>query len=196
MFRWFAFAVVVGCFGISGFYRRRARRAGGVIRRREEGALLAGARALVALPLFAAVAAYLVRPASMAWAAVPLPPWARWLGVALGALTIPAAHWVFRTLGNNVSETVLTRPGHELVTSGPYRWVRHPLYTTGVTLFLAVGLLAANGFILAFTALTLVLVRGLVIPREERELVRRFGDAYRGYAARTGVLLPRGLWRR
>jgi protein-S-isoprenylcysteine O-methyltransferase Ste14 len=46
-------------------------------------------------------------------------------------LTLPAALWVFSALGRNVSETVLTKGDHELVTAGPYRWIRHPLYTTG-----------------------------------------------------------------
>jgi hypothetical protein len=62
-------------------------------------------------------------------------------------------------LGRNVSETVLTKESHELVTSGPYRWIRHPLYTTGIALFVALGLIAANWFILLCAAAALVGIR-------------------------------------
>jgi protein-S-isoprenylcysteine O-methyltransferase len=99
--------------------------------------------------------------------------------------------WTLRSLGRNISETVLTKEHHELVTSGPYRWVRHPLYTSGVALFLALGLMADSGFILVVTLVAAVLIRTVVVPLEERELVRKFGPAYLDYVGRTGRLLPR-----
>jgi protein-S-isoprenylcysteine O-methyltransferase Ste14 len=130
----------------------------------------------------------------MSWSSLDLPDGLRWVGAALGLLCVPTAYWVFSTIGRNVSETVLTKDGHELITAGPYHWVRHPLYTVGVTLFGAVGLMAANWFILLFAAITLLAIRLVVIPLEERELVARFGDAYREYVRRNGALLPRP-WR-
>jgi len=191
MFRWFALAAFVGCLSISAFYRHRARLESETIRRRRESTLLLAGRALVALPLLLAVLAYLVNPRWMAWASLALPLWARWVGVVLGLLTVPVAHWVFRSLGRNVSETVLTKHHHELVTSGPYRWIRHPLYTTGITLVLAIGLMAASWFILLFGCIVLAAIRLVVVPLEERELVTKFGRAYREYMQRTGGLLPR-----
>jgi len=77
------------------------------------------------------------------------------------------------------------------VTSGPYRWVRHPLYAVGICLFLSVGLMAANGFILGWTVLALISVRVVVVPREESALIAKFGDAYRDYRAGTGALFPK-----
>jgi protein-S-isoprenylcysteine O-methyltransferase Ste14 len=106
---------------------------------------------------------------------------------------VPAAHWVFTSLGRNVSETVLTKSHHELVTSGPYRWIRHPLYTTGIALFLAIGLIAASWFILLFGLITVASIQIVVIPIEERELLTKFGQEYRHYMQRTGRLLPRVL---
>ena len=190
VFRWVALVVFVATVGISAVLRRRARRlAGAIPRSREPAALIAG-RLVVALPLFGAVLAYLVRPASMAWASLALPLWARWVGVGLGVAVVPAAWWVLSTLGANVSETVLTKEHQQLVTAGPYRWVRHPLYTAGLGLFVAVGLMAANWFILSWALVALLAILLVVIPREEAELVARFGDAYRRYRRGTGALLP------
>jgi protein-S-isoprenylcysteine O-methyltransferase Ste14 len=115
----------------------------------------------------------------------------RWTGVALGLLVVPSIWWVLSTIGANVSETVLTKAQHRLVTAGPYAWVRHPLYAVGIVLFLSVALIAANWFILLWTALTAAAVRFVVIPQEEANLIAAFGDAYRTYQGRTGALLPR-----
>ena len=190
MFRWCALVVVIGCIGTSGYYRRRARREGGTIARGRESLGLKLGRSLVSLPLFGGVIAYLINPDWMAWSSLALPSWARWTGVALGASTIPAAQWVFRSIGKNVSETVLTKDRHDLVSVGPYRWIRHPLYATGIALFWSIGLMAASWFILLFALIATVLIRLVVIPLEERELLRKFGDHYARYMRRTGRLLP------
>ncbi len=192
MFRWLALVVFVGAVVVSGLHRRRAHaRTGSIPRSREDPALIAG-RLLVALPLFGGSLAYVLNPRWMAWSSFEAPEWVRWLGVAMGLCVVPAVHWVLGALGSNVSETVLVKERHELVTSaGPYRWVRHPLYTTGITLFIAIGLLAANWFILSLALFALVLIRTVVVPREERELIARFGAGYQEYRKRTGAMLPR-----
>ena len=149
------------------------------------------ARGLVALPLMFSVLAYVIDPDWMAWSALALPSWLRWAGAATAVLAVPSTWWVFRNIGSNVSETVLTKDNHELVTSGPYRWVRHPLYTVSLILILSIGIMAASWFILALTGIAVVLVRSLVIPREESELLAKFGDDYKKYQARTGRIVPR-----
>lgn len=190
MFRWIALVVFAGSMGVSAWHRRRARQlTGAVPRGREPAALIAG-RVAVALPLFGGVAAYLAYPPSMGWASLPLPAWVRWTGVGLGLVTALFLHRVLTALGANVSETVLTKDEHELVTTGSYRRVRHPLYSAGIALFTSVGLMAANGFILLWTLVALAAVRLVVLPREEAELIERFGDEYRAYRERTGALLP------
>jgi protein-S-isoprenylcysteine O-methyltransferase Ste14 len=126
----------------------------------------------------------------MGWASVAVPVGVRWLGVLLGLLAVAMVQWVLRTLGSNVSETVLTKERHELVTSGPYRWVRHPLYGTGLTLFVAIGLMAGSWLVLLVSAIGWILLRWLVIPLEEEALVAKFGDRYRDYRQRTGRLIP------
>lgn len=190
MFQWFALVILLGSISISAFHRRRARVQGGTVPRHREDVRLILGRIFVALPLFGGAVTYIVNPSWMAWASFAAPTWLRWFGAGLGVLTLPAVHWVLSTLGRNVSETVLTKDQHELVRSGPYRWIRHPLYTTGVVLFAALGLIAANWFILAFTLLAFVSIRFVVVPREEQELLARFGSEYKRYMRRTGALLP------
>jgi 3-oxoadipate enol-lactonase len=191
MFRWFSLAVLIATVGVSGYFRRRARRQGETIPRRREGGLFVAGRALVAVPLFLAMITYIASPRTMAWASFAAPEWIRWAGLMIGVAAVPMVYWVLRSLGRNVSETVLTKSDHELVMSGPYQWVRHPLYTTGMALFLAMGLMQASWFVLFLTVIAILLMRLVVIPREERELLARFGDCYRIYMGRTGRLLPR-----
>jgi len=191
MFRWIALAVFIGALTVSGYHRRRARAQSETIERRREGGALMAARALVSLPLLGGPLVYVINPAWMAWSSFEAPLWLRWTGVILGLCVLCSVHWVLRNLGRNVSETVLTKIDHEMVTSGPYQWIRHPLYTTGIALFLALGLIAANWFILLSAAVALVGIRTVVIPREERALCERFGSSYEQYIARTGAMWPR-----
>ena len=191
MFRWVALAILIACVGVSIYYRRIARREGGTIPRLQEPPRLVVARACVALPLGGGLLASLLAPRAMRWASIELPDQMRWLGVGLGLLMVPSVFWVFRSIGRNVSETVLTKAGHALVTHGPYRWIRHPLYTTGITLMLAIGLMVANWFILAGGIVAFVWVRLAVVPAEEQALLAAFGERYRDYMQRTGAMCPR-----
>lgn len=190
MFRWFAVAVFAAALGISASMRTRARRQTGTIPRGREPLALIVGRLAVALPLFGGAIAYVVSPGSMAWASLGLSASLRWFGVVLGVLVVAGVYWVLKTIGPNISETVLTKERHQLVTSGPYRWVRHPLYLVGTCLFFSVGLMAANAFILLWTLVSLIAVRFVVVPREESALVEKFGDEYTAYQTRTGALLP------
>ena len=196
MFRWFAIAALFGCLSISIYYRHRARKEGETIPRRREDPLFVAARLIVGLPLWLAILTYVVNPRWMRWASFAPPEWLRWVGVGVGLLAVPVAYWVFSSLGLNVSETVLTKEHHELVTHGPYRWIRHPLYSMGVTLFLAIGLMAANWFILLFGFIALASIRMAVVPLEEKALLATFGDQYRDYMQRTGRMFPRVSGRR
>ncbi|HUF25038.1 MAG TPA: isoprenylcysteine carboxylmethyltransferase family protein, partial [Vicinamibacterales bacterium] len=134
--------------------------------------------------------AWMLNPAWMAWSAMPLPGWTRWTGAVLAAAGAALLVWTFRSLGPNLTDTVVTRREHTLVLRGPYRRVRHPLYDSAALLTLGVSLMAANWFLLAAGAV----VFGLLIIRtrvEEEHLVARFGDSYLVYTQRTGRFLPR-----
>jgi len=190
MFRLIASAVLLGCLSISAYYRYRARKQGGTIPRRSEKTFLLVTRVFGTLPLGAAIVAHIVIPGWMDWASFAAPDWVRWLGVMLGLLTLPAVYWVFSSLESNVSETVLTKSTHQLVTKGPYRWVRHPLYSTGLSLLVSIGLMTTSWLILAFTTGAFLLFRFLIVPMEEQQLLLKFGDDYRAMMNRTGRFLP------
>jgi protein-S-isoprenylcysteine O-methyltransferase Ste14 len=187
------FAVLfVLLFGIVGTYRRRAQ-AGRRFDASPEGRGIFYALRLGGLALWGYCVLYVVFPGALQWSFLPLSPGIRWAG---GAMTVAILPWVVaaqRVLGRNVSPTVITHDDHELITTGPYRWVRNPLYVGGAVIFAGLGLLAASWFLVGAAVLSLVLVR-VRLPEEEAQLEARFGDAYRDYVRRTGRFLPR--WRR
>ena len=94
--------------------------------------------------------------------------------------------WV---LGVSFTCEVATRPGQEVVQSGPYRWVRHPSYTGGLLTILGVLLCCVN---LASLAALVVAAAGYAyrIRIEERALANDLGPAYRDYMRRTKRLIP------
>ena len=133
---------------------------------------------------------YLINPAWMSWSKIGLPVPARWLGVGLGLLCVLGIYWLFSSIGSGITPTSATRQQHSLVTHGPYRWVRHPLYTVGSSFFIAFGLMADNWFVAVLGILTFILM-AIRTPKEEANLVAKFGDEYRQYMTRTGRFLPK-----
>lgn len=134
--------------------------------------------------------AYVINPTWMSWASVGLPIWVRWFGVALGMIAVVLLIVVFRNLGTNLTDTVVTRARHTLVTSGPYRWVRHPFYVAAALAVCANSVVTANWFL----ALTGIVTIALIVIRtrtEEKKLIERFGNEYRSYMERTGRFIPR-----
>ena len=190
-FRLLALVGLLGTIAISATYRYRARQTGHVIRRADEPAGLKAGRLVIGLPLFLSLVIVFARPQLLSWAGAALPAWLQAVGAGMALATIPAAWWVFRSIGRNVSETILTKSDHQLVTIGPYRWIRHPLYATGSLLLLGVGLATANALVLALATIAVLAIRLFVVPMEERELRARFGQAYEDHSRGTGGMLPR-----
>lgn len=119
-----------------------------------------------------------------------LPAWLR-AAAALGTLAgIGGLYWAHATLGKFFSVDLEFQKRHALITSGPYAYVRHPMYSAFVLFFAASAVLAANALIAAFSAL-LVLYILQRIPAEERMMRERFGAEYEGYSQTTGRLLPK-----
>jgi protein-S-isoprenylcysteine O-methyltransferase Ste14 len=190
-FRLLALVGLLGTIAISATYRYRARQTGDVIRRADEPAGLKAGRLVIGLPLFLSIVIVFARPQLLSWANAALPTWLQAVGAGMALAAIPAAWWVFRSIGRNVSETILTKNDHQLVTIGPYRWIRHPLYATGSLLLLGIGLATTNGLVLGLAMIGVLAIRIFVVPMEERELRARFGEAYRKYALGSGGMLPR-----
>ena len=192
-FRVVFLVVLLLAISISTYYRRQARQEGGVIARKEEGVAIFALRMIVALPLLLSLLLYGFYPRWLAWSAVPLPLWLRYLFAAVAILCLPLIWWVLRSIGKNISETVLVKKEHQLVKKGPYRWIRHPLYATAMLLLCSFSIISTSWFLFAYFVVTVLVFRFLVIPEEEKNLVEAFGQAYRDYQKETGALFPR-LW--
>jgi protein-S-isoprenylcysteine O-methyltransferase Ste14 len=182
------FAVV---FPIGLYHRLKSQTSREKLNRREEGLFILLTLRPVAIVRMVGVIAYVINPAWMAWSAFGLPIWLRWLGVGMGVIAAVLLIVVFRTLGTNITDTVVTRAHHSLVTSGPYRWVRHPFYVATALAVTADSMVTANWF-LAVTGSVVVALIAIRTRTEEQKLIERFGDEYRIYMQRTGRFIPRG----
>jgi len=177
--------------GISSYFRRKAdRETGEKLSRKADGSLLMNIIRLGGLILWLTPVAYLINPQWLAWAKTGLPEWARWLGVGLGVLCTFGIYWLFSSIGSGITPVSATRKEHKLSTTGPYRFIRHPLYTFGTTFFLAFGLISDIWLIMLFGVFTFI-VMAIRTPIEEANLIEKFGDEYREYMKRTGRYLPR-----
>ena len=112
----------------------------------------------------------------------------QWLGVGLVLIGFGFALWARVHLGRNWGIPMSLRQGHELVTSGPYAHVRHPIYS-GIMLA-AIGSVLAVGLIW-LALLVLSFIYFLVSARtEENMMLAQFPDAYPAYRRRTKMLIP------
>jgi protein-S-isoprenylcysteine O-methyltransferase Ste14 len=115
-----------------------------------------------------------------------------WLGVVVMALGLAFAIWARATIGRNWSGTVTMKESHELVQTGPYALMRHPIYT-GI-LLMVLGTAIAIGQWRALLAVLLVLISFRIkLQLEEKYMVELFGPAYVAYRQRVAMLIP-GLW--
>ena len=144
---------------------------------------------------FGGIILYIFVPGWIASLSIPLPDWLRLVMAAIAAASLAFTVWGYRTLGRNwvhalEPSTFQHREGERLVTSGPYRYVRNPIYLGASTLIIAFALEAANWLIL-LPSLVIVTVISLQVGNEEAMLIDRFGDEYRDYMKRTPRYIPR-----
>ncbi len=190
VFRVILAIVVVVLFPIAVFHRIRSQASGERLDRWQEGPFILFTLRPIGVATMLGLIAYVIDPEWMAWSSMRLPVPLRWCGVAMVVLGGSLLVWTLGTIGRNLTDTVVTRRNHMLVTKGPYRWVRHPFYDA-VLLFITGGALAAaNWFLLAggLTSFALIVLR---TKREEDRLLARFGEAYRQYVSTTGRFLPK-----
>jgi protein-S-isoprenylcysteine O-methyltransferase Ste14 len=152
-----------------------------------------GQRLVYVLPLLAASRLLFRTEGHYGWLGariVPASPITEWTGVVLTAAGVAIAIWARWHLGANWSGVVTLKEGHELIRTGPYRTIRHPIYT---------GILLA----LFGTAVAVGEVRGLLAVaiawasfywkarREEAFLTQEFGEKFGAHAKQTGMFLPK-----
>jgi len=112
------------------------------------------------------------------------------LGFAVGLGGVALLLWASVALGRFLVHQAAVFPDHALVTAGPYRYVRHPIYTGYLALLLGSGLGTQNVLLLLLWPISLL---GILVQArsEERLLESRFDSDYRRYATCTGQLIPR-----
>ncbi len=113
----------------------------------------------------------------------------QYLGLGLYVLGHMAMHWTETFLGDQFSLQVMIQEGHQLVTNGPYRYVRHPRYLSIVIFTLGLSLLFRSWLALAVAAATIVVLRWR-IHDEEALLREEFGPEWLAYTQRSWRLIP------
>ena len=191
LFRILAALILFSGVAISVYYRRKAdKETGETLSRSADGNAMMTVIRIFGLILWLTPLVYLVNPNWLAWSKIGLPEWVRWIGIGLGALCVPGIYWLFSSIGAGITPVSATRREHKLSTTGPYRWVRHPLYSIGSTFYVSLGLIADNWFLILMGALAFIAM-AVRTPREEENLIEKFGDEYREYMRRTGRYLPK-----
>lgn len=121
-------------------------------------------------------------------AAVFWNPATRWTGAAMTVFGIAFAAWARVHLGRNWGQPMTLRQGHELVTSGPYKLVRHPIYTGVIAALFGTALAENIVLLIPFAILSGFFV--LSALTEEKHMLREFPEVYPQYQRKTKMLIP------
>lgn len=112
-----------------------------------------------------------------------------WIGMILCSSGLALAIWARIVIGRNWSAVVTLKEDHEMVQWGPYRFVRHPIYTGLESMFL--GTAIAFGHLAAFIGVALVFVSFWIkLSREERLMLKQFPNDYPDYQRRVKRIIP------
>jgi protein-S-isoprenylcysteine O-methyltransferase Ste14 len=160
------------------------------LKKREEGfaSKVSGVLGMIG---FISVIAFVIHPSWLAFASLSLPVWLHWAGVGLALAGFVLLQWAQVALGKSWSDTPRMMKEQTLITSGPYQYIRHPIYTAFVLILSPTLLISANWLIgLAWIGMTIMEVASR-IDFEESLMLVYFGDQYQEYMKKTGRLLPR-----
>lgn len=161
--------------------------------KKREGGLISRVSGILGLVGIMAIIVYVVNPGSLAWSSLAFPLWLRWTGVGVALAGFALLQWAQNALGKSWSDAPRMIKEQALVTSGPYQFIRHPIYAAFILILGSTLFVSANWLIgLAWTGMTMLEIASR-ISFEEKLMVEYFGDQYREYMQRTGRLLPRIL---
>ena len=124
----------------------------------------------------------------------PLPDSVRLIGVLVGLSGSGLFAWTHLALGKNWSGVLEIAKGHELVTNGPYKFVRHPMYSAFFLMGAGVLLLSANWLVGGLNLVAVTYMYLLRVGDEESMMIDQFGQSYQRYMSETGRLFPM-LWK-
>jgi protein-S-isoprenylcysteine O-methyltransferase Ste14 len=159
-------------------------------KKREGGPMVFIFRVVMFVGLLVLLWLYFTRSAWLEQFNFFLPGWLRWLSFVIGLFSVCFWIWTQINLDTLWSAQLQLAEDHHLITTGPYTYIRHPLYAAMIAWCLAVTLLSANWI---FAAISLLAIVGLIVrvPREEHMMLEKFGDSYRQYMRITGRFFPR-----
>ena len=184
-------ALIVGFVAHRGYYVKYHSQPGNAtVKQREEGTLtkIAG---LLGMLGFMSMLAYVINPAWLSFAHLSLPVWTRWAGLGFAIAGFALLQWAQITLANSWSDTPRMMKEQTLITSGPYRTIRHPIYTAFILILGSTLLVSSNWLIgLCWTGMVILEVLSR-IRFEEALMLEFFGEQYREYMMKTGKLLPK-----
>ena len=173
-----------------GYYVRKHGEEQNTLKKREEG-LVSKIAGLLGIVGFVTIVIYSVKPDWISWTSLSLPLWMRWAGVGMALLGFALLQWAQNTLGKNWSDTPRMIKEQSLITSGPYQYIRHPIYTAFLLVLGSTLLISASWLIgIAWIGMTVLEIASR-IGFEENLMLEYFGDQYREYMKQTGRLLPR-----
>jgi protein-S-isoprenylcysteine O-methyltransferase len=149
----------------------------------------------VVIAVSIAAGIFVARSRSLAAGAIglfdfPDSDWIRVLAVGLFAVGLAVRWWAIVTLGRFFTVDVVVEKDHELVESGPFRWVRHPSYTGVLLAFLGWAMTLWNWVAMAIVLVPILAAFVRRMNVEEDALSGALGDRYRAYMARTKRLVP------
>lgn len=155
-----------------------------------EGKFWFAFRVVAGILLAAVLVIYTFFPSLTAVFQFPLPGGWRWAGGIVSFIGLVL--WIYsqEILARNWSANLKIQPEHTLVTSGPYKVMRHPIYSAMILWSIGLALFTAHAFFVAF-AVVVILWTPPRIAKEEKMLVDHFGDAYRTYMKTTVRYFPR-----
>jgi protein-S-isoprenylcysteine O-methyltransferase Ste14 len=112
------------------------------------------------------------------------------VGILLIVLGSLLRRYCWRTLGEYFTGDVKVRADQPVITSGPYRWVRHPSYTAGMIMFIGVGLALGSWLSLALLMIATIATYSYRVAVEERALLETIGEPYRSYMQERKRFIP------
>jgi len=183
--------LIVAFIAHRGYYTKKsARPEKDTLKKREEG-LVTKLAQILSLIGFVAMLIYVLNPNWLAWASLPFPLSLRWGGVGVALAGFVLLQWAQNTLGRSWSDTPRMMKEQTLITSGPYQFIRHPIYTAFILILGSTFFISANWLIgLTWAGMTLLDIASR-IGFEESLMLEYFGDQYRDYMKKTGRLWPR-----
>ena len=114
----------------------------------------------------------------------------QYIGIFCMGGSLPLLYWVHHSLGKYFSARLELRINHEIIQTGPYKWVRHPMYSTGFLYLIGAGLVAGNVWVLVLPSISFGILVFLRIQDEEKMLEQIQNQEYQKYQQQSKKFIP------